>query len=930
MTLNFDFEVELLLDNLMLESYLFLEANEMSLSQVPDEILKRFPRLFSEEEALKLPPHRDYDCVIDLQPNPAPARGKVYSLTQEEDRVLKEWINECLQKGFIRPSSSPWASPCFYVKQKNKLRLCMDYRALNSQTIKDRYPIPLIVELLRELSKGRYFTTLDLRGAYNFLRIKAGHEFKTAFVTKYGQYEFLVMPFGLANAPAQFQRFMNDLFRDKIGNYVLVYLDDIVIYSNDLESHKKHVAEVLEILEANDLKCKPEKCHFYQESIKYLGYIISANGISMDPEKVEAITEWPTPRNVKQLQTLLGFANFYRSLINNFADITAPLTKLLKKDSKFGWSNEQQNAFLRLKAAFRSDTFLAHPNEEEPFIVEGDASDHAIGSILSQKDSAGILRPVAFFSRQMIPAERNYEIYDKELLIIVESLKHWRHFLQGGKHPVTVFSDHKNLEYFMTTKKLSRRQARWSMILSEYNFKVFHRPGKLNGKADCLSRRPDYEIDKKMENIANILKPEQICMNSLMAEMSINELVKSDLLGLEFDPEIDWPLVIAHFLKSDSNQWLEVPDHTLELCKAHAGQFRYRDNTFVRVLEDGISTAEYVKKSRRAFEINRIHKGLAHLKTGSLLEIFKQRFWWPGMEADIRQFIDRCPECQLNKSNTSTHVQPQLRPIPPVPLPFQRWGLDAVQNLVETKSSMKHILTAIDYATRWVVAKAVKELNEDSIAEFLYELTMQYGAPYEIITDRAKYFLSEGIAEYKLRLGIRHLATSPYHPQTNGMVERMHAMVGHGITTLVAGRTDRWDEFLDQTLFAIRVRQHAVTKHSPFYLLYGVHPRLPGDSHPPPSKMQPLDEIEQMEQRGEFTARTLDEMGQARAAAYERSRIQAEAMRRRNNIALDSPDHFFKVGDWVKMKHQAANKFDFKWKGPYHVVDLGFAGTCGS
>jgi hypothetical protein len=225
------------------------------------------------------------------------------------------------------------------------------------------------------------------------------------------------------------------------------------------------------------------------------------------------------------------------------------------------------------------------------------------------------------------------------------------------------------------------------------------------------------------------------------------------------------------------------------------------------------------------------------------------------------------------------------------------------------------------------VAKAVAQLDEDAIAEFLYDLTMMYGTPYEIITDRGKYFLSEGIGEYKLRLGIRHLATSPYHPQTNGMVERMHAMLGHGISTLVAGRTDRWDEFLDQTIFAIRVRRHAVTKTSPFFLLFGVHPRLPGDSHPPPSKMQPLDEIERMEERGEFVARTLEDMGQARAAAFERSRVQAEAMRRRNDISLDSPDHVFKVGDWVKMKHHSAHKFDFRWKGPYHVVDLGFPGT---
>jgi transposase InsO family protein len=399
-------------------------------------------------------------------------------------------------------------------------------------------------------------------------------------------------------------------------------------------------------------------------------------------------------------------------------------------------------------------------------------------------------------------------------------------------------------------------------------------------------------------------------------------------LERKFDPVKDWPLVIAHHLLSTTDEWLaDVPDPIVERCKTQSGRFRFRDQTFVRVLDDGVSTVEYVPSFRRAMEIRKLHEGLAHLKFDSLADIFHQRFWWPSMDADIRDFISRCPACQMNRSNSSEHSPTPIRPLPPAALPFERWGMDFVQNLTPTKSGNRHIITAIDYATRWVVAKAVPQMTEVVVAEFLYDLTMQYGAPCEIITDRGKSFLSEGVDEYKRRLGIRHLASTPYHPQTNGMVERMHSMLGHGITTLVAGKTDRWDEFLDQTVFAIRVRRHAVTKKSPFYLLYGVHPRLPGDSHPPPSRMQPLDEIEEMEERSEIIARTLEDMGQARAAAHERSKAQAEAMRRRQNIPDESPDHHFKVGDWVKLKHHSAEKFEFRWKGPYHVVDLGFPGT---
>ncbi|KAH9272159.1 hypothetical protein BASA83_005497 [Batrachochytrium salamandrivorans] len=249
--------------------YPFVEASPLSESGVPADILSQFESVFSKDLAETLPPHRDFDCSIELIPGSVPAYGKIYHLTREEDTVMQEWIKDNLRQGFIRSSSSPHGAPCFFVKQKDKLRLCMDYRGLNKNTIKDRNPIPLISEMLRTLSTGKVFTTLDLRGAYNLLRIKEGDEPKTSFITKYGQFEFLVMPFGLANAPAQFQRMMNALFRDVVGKHVLVYLDDIVIYSDTMDEHVKQVQSVLGVLRDNGLYCKAEKCHFYQTEIKY-------------------------------------------------------------------------------------------------------------------------------------------------------------------------------------------------------------------------------------------------------------------------------------------------------------------------------------------------------------------------------------------------------------------------------------------------------------------------------------------------------------------------------------------------------------------------------------------------------------------------------------------------------------------------------------
>ncbi|KAH9264245.1 hypothetical protein BASA83_012259 [Batrachochytrium salamandrivorans] len=297
------------------------------------------------------------------------------------------------------------------------------------------------------------------------------------------------------------------------------------------------------------------------------------------------------------------------------------------------------------------------------------------------------------------------------------------------------------------------------------------------------------------------------------------------------------------------------------------------------------------------------------------------------MKKDLKDFIARCPECQLDRSSSGIHAPLPIRPVPPVALPFERWGIDFYGPMAETKSGNKYLITCIDYATRWVLAKPVKDMTESAVSAFLYELMMTYGAPFEIISDRGKSFLAEGIDLFERENKIRHLATTPYHPQTNGMVERMHSMLGHGLTTLVHGKRDRWDEYLPQVLLALRTRTHAVTGFSPFFLLFGIHPRLPTDETPPRNTLAPLDEIERMEENSEFIARNLEEVGQARSAANVRTKAQSEAMRKRGGFDENTPDYFFKVGDMVKMKHHERLKLEFRWKGPYHVVDVGHPGT---
>ena len=375
------------------------------------------------------PPHRPYDCAIDLQPGASPPRGRLFSLSAPEKVAMESYINDSLAAGIIRPSSSPAGAGFFFVEKKDKsLRPCIDYRGLNDITAKIRYPLPLISSAFELLQGATIFTKLDLRNAYHLVRIREGDEWKTAFNTPNGHYEYLVMPFGLTNAPAVFQAMVNDILRDMLNKYVFVYLDDILIFSRSLENHIHHVQTVLQRLLENSLFVKAEKCEFHRASITFFGYIIGQRNIQMDPEKVSAVTTWPNPEDRKQLQRFLGFANFYRRFIRGYSIIAAPLTMLTSSKTPFRWSPAAEAAFRELKVRFTSAPILQVPDPDRQFVVEVDASEVGVGAILSQRAAVDQkLHPCAFFSRRLTPAERNYDIGNRELLAVKLALEEWCH-----------------------------------------------------------------------------------------------------------------------------------------------------------------------------------------------------------------------------------------------------------------------------------------------------------------------------------------------------------------------------------------------------------------------------------------------------------------------------------------------------------------------
>lgn len=462
--------------------------------------------VFSEASAGMLPENTEHDHTIDLEPGSVPPHKPIYGLTEAEREILKAYLENAQRKGWIRPSNSPAGAPILFVPKKDgTLRLCVDYRGLNAITVKNRYPLPLVSETLDQFARAKIFTKLDLKDAYHRLRIKKGDEWKTAFRTRYGHFEYQVMPFGLANAPATFQAYVNKALSDLLDTCVVVYLDDIVIYSQTREQHEEQVREVMSRLRTFSLYCKRSKCEFNVDTIEYLGFVIAPRGITMDPDRVKTIMEWPEPKSVKEVQAFLGFANFYRNFIHRFSKKSAALSELTKGPAgrakrhsrklvaspTFHLTPEAKKSFEELKQAFCNGPLLRHYDPALPVRLETDASGGAIGAVATQLFEDGQWHPIAYWSRKFKGPEVRYEVHDTELLAIVDAFRHWRQYLEGSQHTVQVLTDHNNLRYFNTTKVLSRRQARWAEYLAAFDFNIEYRPGSKN-PADAPSRRPDY------------------------------------------------------------------------------------------------------------------------------------------------------------------------------------------------------------------------------------------------------------------------------------------------------------------------------------------------------------------------------------------------------------------------------------------------------
>ena len=427
------------------------------------KVFRDFANVFRTPTILELPSHSPSDIKIDTNPNEElPPVRPIYNLSPNEKIALKTYVEDALEKGWIIPSKSPISAPIFFVKKKDgTLRPCVDYRGLNKITVKNKFPLPRFSDMFSKFSNKNLFTKIDLRNAFYQVRVFQDHQYLTSFRCWLGQFEYQVMPFGLTNAPAVLQSFMNHIFQDMLDNCLVIYIDDILVFSPNYKTHLVQVREVLSRLRKFKLFAKTEKCFFLQDSVELLGFIISSSGVQLAQDKLQVIRDWPTPTSVVEVQSFLGFANYYCDAVSHFSEITVPLSDLTHKKKSWLWSPEAQTSFEETKSKMLSAPSRPHLDYDREFLLETDASNFALGASLLQNNDDGKLLPVLFHSRKFRAAKKNYSVYNKELLAIIEAFSIWRHFLIGSNTPIHVLTDHRNLLFFSTRRLLTPRHARW-------------------------------------------------------------------------------------------------------------------------------------------------------------------------------------------------------------------------------------------------------------------------------------------------------------------------------------------------------------------------------------------------------------------------------------------------------------------------------------
>lgn len=815
--------------------------------------------------------------------------------------AIDQLIDDMQAQGVIEPCQSDWASNIVIVKKKDKsIRFCVDYRHLNSLTQKDAYPLPRIDTCLDTLSGAAWYSTFDLRSGFHQVPVNPRDINKTAFICHRGSYRFPRMPFGMCNAPATFQRLMDTVLKNLNFEICLAYIDDIIVFSHDLSSHMERLNKLFQRLKEANLKLKISKCNVLQKQVTFLGFSISQRGVGTDVEKVAAVRDWPVPTNLKQCRAFVGLCQYYRRFVPRFSEIAAPLHALTKKGARFIWNEECQSAFNTLKSALVGADVLALPNETDSFILDCDASDQAMGAVLSQVQN-GEERPICYASQLYDSHQQNYNVTRKELLAVVTFVKKFRQYLLG--RPFVIRSDHAALQWLRKTPEPIGQQARWLEILEEFDFQIEHRAGSKHGNADALSRR----ICATTQNTNNDSDPDAGSVDWPIAQQKDPSLKLMYQLLKEGKPK-PAPEALTAYCAEVKNLCRQYDSLVISnsgiLCRRFCNNAN--GQTHLQII---------VPRELRQEIAAELHKGLngGHLGTRRAESQLQKRFYWPGWASDVRlakRLCDQCGKYQKPRPQRQGGLQTMV-----VGEPWERIGVDITGPHPRSSNGHVYILTVIDHFTKWVELFPMRDQEAATVAKLLVDRVIcVHGCPIQILTDQGANFESELFRELCKRLNIDKIRTTAYRPQTNGNIERFHATMHGMFAKWVSDNQRDWDQKLAAIAFAYNTSQQESTQFTPFFLQYGREARIPADlvyGLPPDANHQTNTSLP------EFVLQQRDTLHDAFALA--RQHLGASAERRKRQYDMRTRPREFHVGTWVwcLVPRLRSGRYR-KWQSPYH------------
>lgn len=913
-------------------------------------LLLEFQDIFSRDE-FDIGTFKKVEHSIDTgaaQPIKQRMRRTPLQFVKEE----KQQLSRMLAAGVIEPSVSEWASaPVLIRKTDGKVRYAIDYRRLNAVTRKDVYPLPLIEECLDTLVGNEWFSKLDANSAYWQVRVKEEDQPKTAFITKYGLYQFTRMSFGLCNAPSTYARAMDLVLRGLNWQIVLCFLDDILVMGKNFHDHLCNLRAVFERFRQYGIKLKPHKCDLCKQEVSFLGRTVNKCGMAIGEEYVEAIRTWKVPTSTKEVEQFLGFVNYHRNFIKGYSAIAKPLTLITGK-KPFEWGHEQQKAYDTLKSALQTTPVLTLPNSTDKFILDTDASDNAIGAELLQVQD-GQERVVAYGSFTLSAAQRRYCTTRKELLAVVRFTQHFRHYLLGREFLVR--TDHSSLQWLMNFKEPQGQLARWLEVLSQYHMQIQHRSGKKHVNADVLSRLYDNEPCKEMSifnpptslpcggckycvkvhekwqdfiKIDNVIPlAEKRSMGMTEEAVSVNTVATSygiqyttDQLSAEQAKDQDLQLVL-HWLNSQEEPAetdLFLADQAAKKYHINREQFFLDSDGVLRNRSKNNLTRLVVPKPyiQEVLSLNHDLPMTGHQGIDRTRARIKEKFYWYKMNETIKAYVQACAVCNKNKKPTRKAKCPLSQYHAGVPL--ERVHIDFMGPLPETLKGNTNILVMVDQFTKWVeIIPLPSQTAEETARALVDQVFTRIGCPLTIHSDQGRNFESSLFKSICEAFHIHKTRTTPYRPCANGQVERFNRTVMDAVRCFVSDSQTDWDNYLPQLAGAIRSSVNRMTGLTPNMMMYGREVNMPADLvFQPPATDTSTDETEYVCKLKEASIR-------AHEIARQKLKTSHSYMKRDYDVRIRQVQ--YKPGDLVYILNMAnrkgkSKKLESPWKGPGVVL----------